>query len=224
MKVISPQQPKHLFILSGQSNMQRLKPAQSFTPIVATALGADNIIVVKEAWGGQPIRRWCKDWQAVAGIEWPAREHRRVSGDLYDRLMGSVRLAIEGQRLASVTFIWMQGEEDALEHLAGAYKDNLTALLQQLRLDLGFDDPLLLVIGKLNHYGLALPIAPYWRLVQSAQSSVVAESCAASLVETADLDISDDGLHFSAAGYQQLGQRFARAAIELIHKNDMVSP
>lgn len=214
---------KHLLILSGQSNMQRIKPAQSFTPIIAAKLGADSIIVVKEAWGGQPIRRWCKDWQAVVGIEWPAREHRRVSGDLYDRLIDSVRSAIKGQRLASVTLVWMQGEEDAVEHLAAAYKNNLTRLLQQLRQDLGFDGPLLLVVGKLNNYGLALPIAPYWQLVQKAQLSVVAESCSASLVETADLDISGDGLHFSAAGYQQLGQRFACAAIELIHKNDMAS-
>lgn len=207
--------PKHLFILSGQSNMQRLKPAQSFTPIIASVLGSDNILLVKEAWGGQPIRRWCKDWQAVAGAHWPEREHRRVSGDLYDRLIRSVRKATEGHSIASVTFVWMQGEEDAEAHLAAAYGLNLTSLLQQLRQDLVSGVPFFLLVGQLNNYGLSQPAAPYWRLIQCAQRSLVSEYEAASLVSTDDLELSADGLHFSPAGYRQLGERFARAAIAL---------
>jgi len=47
----------HLFILSGQSNMAGLNPALSFTPTVEEKFGAENTLVVKDALGGQPIRR-----------------------------------------------------------------------------------------------------------------------------------------------------------------------
>ena len=53
---------KHLFILSGQSNMAGLRPEESFTPAVEAAFGKDHVIVVKDAQGGQPIRRWYKKW------------------------------------------------------------------------------------------------------------------------------------------------------------------
>ena len=58
---------KHLFILSGQSNMAGLNPAISFTPTVEAAFGKENVIVVKSAQGGQPIRRWHKGWKSAAG-------------------------------------------------------------------------------------------------------------------------------------------------------------
>ena len=48
----------HLFILSGQSNMAGLKPEESFIPAVEKEFGRDNVIVGKDAHGGQPIRRW----------------------------------------------------------------------------------------------------------------------------------------------------------------------
>jgi hypothetical protein len=49
----------HLFILSGQSNMDGLDPDESFTPMVEAEFGAERVIVVKDAHDGQPIRRWC---------------------------------------------------------------------------------------------------------------------------------------------------------------------
>jgi hypothetical protein len=57
------QEEKHLFILSGQSNMVGLKPEESFTPIIEDEYGKENVIVVKNAFGGQPIRRWYRDWK-----------------------------------------------------------------------------------------------------------------------------------------------------------------
>ena len=53
----------HLFILSGQSNMVGLKPEESFTPIIEKKYGKEKIIIVKDAKGGQPIRRWYKEWK-----------------------------------------------------------------------------------------------------------------------------------------------------------------
>ena len=53
---------KHLFILSGQSNMARFKPKSWFTPAISEALGAENVIVSFHAQGGQPISKWYKQW------------------------------------------------------------------------------------------------------------------------------------------------------------------
>ncbi|PXA03433.1 hypothetical protein DDZ13_12120 [Coraliomargarita sinensis] len=49
---------KHLFILSGQSNMAALKPELSFTPAVEAEFGAENVTVVKDAQNGAAIRSW----------------------------------------------------------------------------------------------------------------------------------------------------------------------
>ena len=72
---------KHLFILSGQSNMAGLKPDESFIPTVEKEFGKENVIVVKDAHGGQPIRRWHKKWKSAKG------EAFKGAGDLYDRLI-----------------------------------------------------------------------------------------------------------------------------------------
>ena len=48
----SAEDGKHLFILSGQSNMQGHRPDEAFTPAVKAALGKDNVIVVQDAMGG----------------------------------------------------------------------------------------------------------------------------------------------------------------------------
>ena len=98
---------KHLFILSGQSNMQGHRPDEAFTPTVEKALGKDKVIVVQDALGGQPIHRWWKQWKDPEG------KKAAQTGDLYDRLMSKVKPAIKGQKLASVSFVWMQGERDA---------------------------------------------------------------------------------------------------------------
>ena len=49
---------RHLFILSGQSNMAKFNEKTTFIPAVEAAFGRENVIVVKDAQGGQPIQRW----------------------------------------------------------------------------------------------------------------------------------------------------------------------
>ncbi len=58
---------KHLFILTGQSNMAGLNPKESFIPAVTKEFGAENVIVIKYARGGQPIHRWDKQWKTPDG-------------------------------------------------------------------------------------------------------------------------------------------------------------
>ena len=107
LSVSADTRAKHLFILSGQSNMQGHRPEEAFTPMVGKALGKDRVIIIQHALGGQPIHRWWKEWKDPKG------EEPNQIGDLYDRLLGKVKPAIQGEKLASVSLVWMQGERDA---------------------------------------------------------------------------------------------------------------
>jgi dienelactone hydrolase len=73
--------PVHLILLSGQSNMANLDPARVFIPEIEKHFGAGNVVVVKAAQGGQPIRRWFKGWRVTGG------ENPDQIGDIYGQLM-----------------------------------------------------------------------------------------------------------------------------------------
>ena len=100
-------------------------------------------MIVVHAMGGQPIQRWWKAWKSPEG------EKPESTGDLYDRLMAKVRSEIKGQKLATVTFIWMQGERATRKMRWGkVYAASLKGLHKQLSKDLGRED-VNFVIGRL---------------------------------------------------------------------------
>ncbi len=208
---------KHLFILSGQSNMAGLDPDISFTPAVEAAFGKENVIVVKNAKGGQPIRRWYKKWKPSQGNQ------PRVTGDLYDVLMKMVDEALGGEKPASVTFIWMQGERDAKDSNGDVYAASLRGLIDQLAADLGRKD-VNFVIGRLSDFDMGNTKWPDWTMVREAQVDVADADPRGAWVDTDDLNDGTNekgrriknNLHYSVDGYKILGERFAEKAIELI--------
>jgi hypothetical protein len=103
-----------LFILSAQSNMVGVDPDESFTPALKKAFPRDELIVVKQAAGGLPIRSWYKAWKAPQGVELPKASQGKP-GNSYDRLTPRIQKAIEGRKIDTVAFVWMQGERDAKE-------------------------------------------------------------------------------------------------------------
>ena len=208
---------KHLFILSGQSNMQGHRPEEAFSPAVAAALGKDRVVVVQDARGGQPIQRWWKGWTSPQG------EKPESTGDLYDRLMGKVKPAIEGQTLETVTFVWMQGERDAKLEWAAVYEASLKGLYAQLSRDLGRSD-VNFVIGRLSDFDMKNERYAHWTRIREIQVSLAESDARFAWVNTDDLNdgvnrrgkpIKND-LHYSAEGYKLLGKRFAEGALELI--------
>ena len=211
--------PAHLFILSGQSNMQGLDPNASFTPTVEKEFGKDNVIVVKDAKGGEPIHRWFKDWK-MEGVDPPKKR-----GDLYDRLLTKVRAAIDGRKLTSVTFVWMQGERDARQKWGPVYADSLKGVLQQLSSDLSRDD-INCVVGRLSDFDMQNKRYPHWTMIRDVQVDFANTTPRCTWVDTDDLNdglnrrgkpIRND-LHYSVKGYESLGRRFAHRAIDLVRK------
>lgn len=210
---------KHLFILSGQSNMVGLDPAVSFTPAVTKAWGKERVLVVKDAYSGQSIRSWCK-----SNHEFPPPMTGRVPkvrGELYGRLVEKVRTAINGEPLQSVTFVWMQGESDLNNTAYDAY---LKELLEQLQADLSFEG-INLVIGRISDNGLDVPKKLEGRLtIRRIQKEFAEAYPRGAWVDTDDLNNRKAGdevindLHYTAEGYRTLGARFAEKAIALVNR------
>ena len=216
----SKQEGKHLFILSGQSNMAGLRPQESFTPTIEAEFGKENVIVVKDALGGQPIRRWFNNWKPLEGDELKAQP------DLYDTLMTKVYAAIENERIATVTFIWMQGERDAREKLGEVYEKSLIGLYKQLSNDLERKD-INFIIGRLSDFDMLNEKYPHWIMIRDIQVKVAESNPRFDWVNTDDLndgvnrngkEIKND-LHMSAEGYVIMGKRFANKTIQLIENN-----
>lgn len=209
---------KHLFILSGQSNMVGMKPEASFTPAVTKAFGKENIIVVKKAHSGQSIRSWAK-----TNHETPPPTRGRVPkvrGNLYQPLITAVKAGIKGEAIQTVTFIWMQGESDLNNTAYDAY---LKELITQLQTDLAFKD-INLVIGRISDNGLDVEKRLAGRkYIRKTQVEFAESYPRGSWVDTDDLNDKKqaDGsiihdLHYTPEGYKTLGQRFAKKAIALI--------
>ena len=212
---------RHLFILSGQSNMVGMDPELSFTPAVTKAFGKDKVLVVKDAHSGQSIRSWCK-----SNHEFPPPTTGRVPkvrGELYDSLIKKVKAAIEGQSLETVTFVWMQGESDLNNTAYDAY---LKELLGQLEADLAFKK-INLVIGRISDSGLDMQKRLEGRLnIRRIQKEFAEAHPRAAWVDTDDLNDRKNGdkhvndLHYTSDGYRLLGARFAEKAIGLIKRGD----
>lgn len=209
---------KHLFILSGQSNMVGMKPEVSFTPAVTKQFGKENIIVVKKAHSGQSIRSWAKTNHETP----PPTTGRvpKVRGNLYDPLITSVKAAIKGERIKTITFVWMQGESDLNNTAYDAY---LKELLKQLQTDLAFKD-INLIIGRISDAGLDVEKRLAGRkYIRKTQVEFAESSPRGGWIDTDDLNdkkqadgkITHD-LHYTPEGYKILGQRFAKKAIALI--------
>ena len=217
---VQGEESSHLFILSGQSNMAGLDPDESFTPAVQSEFGKKNVIVVKDAVGGQPIRRWFKDWKPAKGTA------PKGNGDLYDRLMAKVTQATKDKTLTSVTFLWMQGERDANEKHGNVYESSLKGLIAQMQKDLKRDD-MNVVIGRLSDFDMKNQRYAHWTMVRDIQVKIAESHPRGAWVDTDDLNdglnrrgkpIKND-LHYSEVGYKTFGKRLAQQAIQLIGKN-----
>lgn len=212
---------KHLFIMSGQSNMQLLRPNQSFIPILQKKYGKKKIITAKYALGTQSIRRWYKKWVAPEGINAVAEP------DLYDSLMLRVHQQIKTENIKTITLVWMQGERDAKKGYGSIYEKSLMGLYDQLCNDLGRQD-INFINGRLSDFGITKKAWPDWNVIRRIQVEVGESNPRFGWINTDDLNsgrnrkgkLIKDDIHMSAEGYVIMGQRFAEKAIEIIDLNE----
>ncbi len=192
--------------------MASMNPDLSFTPAVEEAFGKGNVIVVKDAKNAEPISRWYKNYKPAEG-DMPS-----PIGDLYDKLMEKVNAATKDQKIATVTFVWMQGEREAKIKQAPIYAASLKGLVAQLSADLKRDD-VNVVIGRINDHSMNNKSHPHWTLVREAQVQAAKELPRADWVDTDELNGSNNGIHATKEGFVTLGKLFAEKAIALIKAN-----
>lgn len=132
---LGEEKPVHIFILSGQSNMAGMNPKVGFEDEAAKSFPDAEVPYLKVARGGQPIRLWVEQWDAIAAKH--ELKAKNAKTKYYQPILDQYKeLTAKYPKPASVTFCWMQGERDAKEQLSAAYFDALAQLIENLRRDL----------------------------------------------------------------------------------------
>ena len=210
---------KHLFILSGQSNMTGTVK-EAFTARVAKRFGKENFVVVMRQKSGRGIRFWVADYRQPTGRGLTDKK-MTSNGMEYKPLIETALAAAKDKSFDTVGFIWMQGESDANNRLSKVYEESFIKLVTQLKKDMA-NDKMYFVIGRINDYARSRPDNEHWQHVRETQVKL-GKTPGNAWIDTDDLNGGDkskpDGdIHFSKEGAIILGQRFADKAIQLIKK------
>ena len=217
--------PVHLFVLSGQSNMQGMDPETGFMPEANKLFKGDQVVYIKVAKGGQPICRWLEEWVAIAREKGLDEKHiKRIHKDgkveFYQPILDRYKEMLKKHpKFASVTFCWMQGERDASGGADAAYKEALKLLITKLRRDLERPD-MNIVIGRLSDAGQK---KESWGAMRKIQMEIVNEDPSGAWVDVDDLNDKEvngkivNAVHYNRPdGYITLGRRFARQGHALV--------
>ena len=209
---------RHLFILSGQSNMTGAVK-EAFTAHVEEQYGEENSVVVMRMKSGRGIRFWVADYDQPAdrGL---TEKKMTSNGQEYKPLLEAAMAAAKDESFDTVGFIWMQGESDANNRLSEVYEESFLKLVGQLRKDLKRVD-LYYVIGRINDYAKSRPDNVHWKRVRETQIKL-GKTPGNAWIDTDDLnggnaDNPDGDIHFPREGALRLGRRFADKAIEMIN-------
>jgi hypothetical protein len=224
LRAAAPAASTHLFILSGQSNMDSVRP-QWIVEDAEEAFPGDTILVAKATNRGKPIRYWLESWYELAEVNGidpePFRElDEGRAGSTYRSLLFKVRSVLTDQpRPSTVTLLWMQGESDTDNGATSIYRDALRKLIQSLRSDLKRPD-LKVVIGRLSDAELG-KIAG-WDEVRKMQVQLANEKRRYAWVDTDDLNDKMhkgekvNSLHLTPDGYRVFARRLVLQSSALI--------
>lgn len=215
------EKPVHLFILSGQSNMQGLQPENGFLPAARKRLPDSEVVHLKVAKGGQPIRYWVAEWDAIA--KGAGLSQTNPKGPIYyEAIMRGLRpILAQHPHPASISFCWMQGERDAKSGMEPAYEAALKQLIANLRRDLIRPD-LNVVIGRISDHDPGEKWRAGWEAVRRIHVKVATEDPHGAWVDTDDTNNKskngkpNNDLHYTKEGYTLFGERLARQAVRLI--------
>lgn len=214
--------PTHLFILSGQSNMQGLNPQNSFLPEATKLLPDAEIAHLKVSRGGQPIRLWVTEWDGISKAAGLTQMNPR-GPVYYQQIQAELKkLKYDQNNYASVSFCWMQGERDAKSGMEPAYEAALKKLISNLRRDLKRPD-MNFVIGRISDHSPSSKFQSGWDKIRKIHVDVANADPRGSWVDTDDCnnkikrDQPTNDLHYTQDGYILFGKRLARQAVRLIN-------
>lgn len=147
-----------------------------------------------------------------------------LADSLYYRMLARTSKAItdleaRGKTVRIAGFFWMQGEADASnKEFAENYRENLSYFIQTVRRD--FKQPKLPFVYGMVHFGNQ-HTKPNGKtnccgdIVRQAQKQVNESIAATAIVETNDLPLHADKIHFNSQGLIVLGNRMAMSWVEI---------
>lgn len=225
-KVAAEDRHRHLFILSGQSNMTGGLES-GFRHAVESHYGSENTTVVHHCKPGRGIRFWDVKYRFPQGYripgtgQPPSDRSKNQHGQVYASLIQKVRQACKEKSHDTVTLIWMQGESDGMRGLAAVYGESFLRLLERLKTDLKRED-LFFVIGRINNAPMNGAAAKkQWQQMREVQVKLAEKARHGTWIDTDDFHEPDYGIHFPRNRYPDLGARFAARAIGQIQKNTL---
>jgi len=186
----------------------RLGPELTLAQQLGPAFPDRQIILAKHAIGGTSLLDWAPDWDstraAITGNQW--------TGPMYEHAMAMADSIAAREPVEFAGVFWMQGERDARIAEAGVeYNDNLRTLIEALRRDL--DRPELpFIMGRVNAPADRYPAL---EAVREAQVRAAESIPGVQLVNTDDLSMHNDNLHYDTEGVMEMGRRFAAAYLAL---------
>ena len=220
---VSRKSEKHLFILSGQSNMTGGLQS-GFTECVQEHFGDENVAIVFHCKSGRGIRFWDRDYQfpenyRIPGKGAPSERSRQQHGQEYEPLIEKSLNACKGNHFETVTFIWMQGESDGARGLGEVYEQSFLRVMARMKKDFARED-FNFVIGRISDARSDAISAESWRRVRQVQVKIAEEAQWGEWINTDDLNGPKDDLHYPAENQADLGRRFAEQAIKLISRRN----
>ena len=206
-------QPVEVFFAGGQSNAKPEWWATSIEQTLQNSSELNNPIVLKQKHNGDPIRLWYTDTPQV-----------NYQSDFFNGSgTGLLQQSLQAIGTPGVDYVfkglfWFQGESDANPEAAAAYESRFTGMLEQLRIDLGQEEPInftmAIIDGEPDYYpeaireGIRQGIEDI-RPVQFALGS----SANGSFVDSRGLT-RVDAWHLDEASSNLIGQQMADVYIE----------
>lgn len=159
--------------------------------------------LIPTALGGAPVARW------------------QPGADLYANMLEMVRLSGGGVR----GIVWHQGESDCNQGGREVYGARFRRFVEGARADL--KQPTLPVLtgqlGRFTDAGMDRERHRSWSIVREAQRLAAAEIPGVEVIPGIDLPLCDE-IHLSASASLTLGDRFAAAALRVVHGRDLPPP
>jgi hypothetical protein len=173
-------------------------PEIGFAHTIADLWPGDTIVLIKYAVGATSIYCWHPEFH----IE-PVERIGLPCDTLYVRLMEHIAHVRAQRNVRIAGMLWMQGEADAAyTWAANEYLSNLQALIDSVRSHLSLPE-LPFVLGRIREGGSAAAI------VRQAQEEVPYTRSNVKMIDTDDLGVKDDSVHYDHDGQIALGRRFA---------------
>lgn len=167
---------------------------------VAAATPGATIGLIPCAVGGSPIDAW------RPGVFYePTKSHP------WDDALRRARLALRHGTLKGI--LWHQGESDAKPELAAAYAAKLHDLIARLRRELDAAD-VPFIAGQMGRFADA-PWDEARERVDRAHRELPGQVRLAAYVSAEGLRHKGDKVHFDAASYRTLGERYAEAYLKI---------